>query len=150
MISKFNKWSGWYLKGKKKLTNDRKRLKLGVRLHNTDTKCYTFQRDICDSWCQGRQQASRTRKMDSIWLRAKGDTGLALDMNGRENKWDVTWQCVGNWCVCVTMRISDWQQDKWRWENISNVRSDRFVVTLQMLGQSGKDETWRGRESEKF
>lgn len=73
-------------KRKKELLNDRKRLMLGVRVHNTDTKCYKCQRDICDTWCQGRQKTSRTWKMDSIWLSAKEYTGLALDMNGRENK----------------------------------------------------------------
>lgn len=32
----------------------------------------------------------------------------------------------------------------------TSARSAKFVVTLQMLGQSGKAETWCGREYEKF
>ena len=57
-----------------------------MRLHNTDTTCYMFQRDICDSWCQGRQKTPRIWKMGSIWLSAKEYTGLGSCMNERENE----------------------------------------------------------------
>lgn len=77
-----NKENGWLFERdtnkQKQLINKRKKFKL-ERLHNTDTKCYKFQRrDISNFWCRGRKCASWTWKMDNIWLTAKEYIGLAL------------------------------------------------------------------------
>lgn len=56
--------------------------------------------------------------MDSVCVSGKEYIDLALCVNEKENELDMTCKCIWNWYIYATTRISDWQEDTLRVENI--------------------------------